>query len=343
MLLPMINKARAIAILVLLAALGSGGWWFAHRPVTEAALTLYGNVDLRQASLAFNGSERIAEILVEEGGRVAKGQVLARLDTSRLQPQLEQAIATVEMRQAALARLQHGSRPEEIAQARANLASARADAENANLQYRRKRALVARSVASQQDVDSAKASADVAAAKVAAQQNALNLAVIGPRAEDIREAQAQLRADEAQLALIRQQVADAQLRAPFDAVIRSRLLEPGEMASPSRPVFSLATLGTKWVRAYVAEPDLGRLQEGRRATIRIDSFPDHPLDGWVGFISSVAEFTPKAVQTEDLRTSLVYEVRVFVSDGDNVLRLGMPATVGILPAAGGGGAVAPAR
>lgn len=331
MLFPMNTKRIIPAILILVALGGGAGWWRFHRPSTEGSLTVYGNVDLRQASVPFNGTERIAEVLVEEGHVVRQGQLLARLDTSRLQPQLDQSAAAVEAQKAVVERLHNGSRPEEIAQARANLASAKADAENANAQYLRRKALVPISAVSQQDADVAKAAADVAVAKVAVAQKALELAVLGPRAEDIAQAEAQLRGNEAQLALLQQQLADADLRAPFDAVIRSRLMEPGEMASPSKPAFSLATIGTKWVRAYVPEPDLGRLREGAQARIRVDSLPDRPLDGWVGFISPVAEFTPKAVQTEDLRTSLVYEVRVFVTDTDNVLRLGMPATVQILP------------
>jgi len=324
------NKtARILLAVALLAALGGGVWWHFHRPATGGELTLYGDVDFREASVPFNGSERIAEVLVEEGDAVHKGQVLARLDTSRLLPQLAQAEATVAAQKAVVDRLRNGSRPEEIAQARANLVSAKADAENATLQLQRRKYLVAVSAASQQDLDAARATADVAAAKVAVQQNALTLAVIGSRAEDIAQGEAQLQGYQAQLALIRQQVADVDLLAPFDAVVRSRLMEPGEMASPGKPVFSLATLGTKWVRTYVSESDLGRLHSGSRARIVTDSFPDRPLDGWVGFISPVAEFTPKIVQTADLRTSLVYEVRVFVDDTGNVLRLGMPATVRI--------------
>lgn len=322
-----------ILVLIVIALAAGAGWWRFHRPSTEGALTLYGNVDLRQASVPFNGTERIAEVLVEEGHLVRQGQVLARLDIGRLQPQLDQSAAAVEAQRAVVERLHNGSRPEEVAQARANLASAKADAENARAQYLRRKALLPKSAASQQDVDAAEAAADMAAARVAVARSALELAVIGPRAEDIAQAEAQLRGYEAQLALLRQQLADAELRAPFDAVVRSRLMEPGEMASPSRPVFSLATLGTKWVRAYVPEPELGRLHEGAPARIAVDSLPDRSLDGWVGFISPVAEFTPKAVQTEDLRTSLVYEVRVFVNDSDNILRLGMPATVRIVPEA----------
>ncbi|MFT3848914.1 MAG: efflux RND transporter periplasmic adaptor subunit [Propionivibrio sp.] len=320
-----------IAALLILSAAGGAAWWYAQRPADNGALTLYGNIDFRQASVPFNGNERIAEVLVEEGASVRKGQVLARLDTSRLLPQLAQSEANVEARKAVLERLLNGTRKEEIAQAKANLESAKADAVNATAQYERRKALGPIAAVAQQDIDQAKAAADVAVAKVDVAQNALKLAQIGPRAEDIAQAKAQLRSDESQLALLRQQVADAELLAPFDAVVQSRLLEPGEMAAPTKPVFSLATLGTKWVRAYVSEAKLSLARNGARAEIRIDSAPDRALEGWVGFISSVAEFTPKTVQTEDLRTNLVYEIRILVPDADNVLRLGMPATVKILP------------
>lgn len=324
-----------IAVLLVLAALGGGAWWHLHRPATDGLLTLYGNIDFRQAAVAFNGNERVAEVLIEEGALVKQGQLLARLDTSRLLPQLAQTEAAMEAQQAVVKRLINGSRKEEIAQARANLVSAKADAENAKSQYNRQKTLGPIAAVSQQDIELAKAVTEVTAARVDVAQNALQLVVMGPRVEDIAQAKAQLRGSEAQLALLRQQVADAQLRAPFDAVVQSRLMEPGEMASPSKPVFSLATLGTKWVRAYISEPDLSRAHGGSRAQIRIDSLPDRPLKGWVGFISSVAEFTPKTVQTEDLRANLVYEIRILVKDPQNVLRLGMPATVKILPDAQG--------
>ncbi|RDJ24952.1 HlyD family efflux transporter periplasmic adaptor subunit [Bosea caraganae] len=326
----MSKPIRILLLLILLGAAGGGAWWYLHRPKTSDELTLYGNVDLRQASLAFNGNERIAAVLVEEGDIVRAGQVLARLDTSRLKPQVAQAEASLASQKAALLKLRNGSRPEEIEQARSNLNSARADSVNASAQYDRRRALSANAV-SQQDLDAAKAAAEVATAKVAVAKSSLDLALVGPRIEDIKQAEAQVLASEAQLALIRQQLADAELMAPFDAIVRSRLMEPGEMASPMRPVFSLAERSTKWVRSYVPEPKLGHIRSGERTKVISDSFPDKPLDGWIGFISPVAEFTPKTVQTEDLRTSLVYEVRVFVEDPNDVLRLGMPATVRLLP------------
>jgi HlyD family secretion protein len=293
-------------------------------------LNLHGNVDLRQVNLPFNDNERIAAVLVQEGDRVQKGQVVARLDTSRLEPQVAQMEAQAAAQRAVVARFHNGSRPEEIAQARANLQSAIADAANARQQNQRlvnaARGSSGRDV-SQQDLDNAKAVMDVAEAKVAVNEKALELEVSGPRKEDVAQAEAQLRADEAQVALLRQELADAQLLAPCDAVVRTRLMEPGEMASPQTPVFSLAITDPKWIRAYVDEPDLGNVHLGMAATVTTDSFPDRPLNGWVGFISPIAEFTPKDVQTEELRTSLVYEVRVFVKDPGDELRLGMPATV----------------
>lgn len=295
-------------------------------------LVLFGNVDLRQVELAFNNSERISQVLVEEGDKVARGQVLARLDTSLLGPKALAAEAEVDAQKAMVQRLQNGSRPEEIAQARANVALAQADQLSANLQWKRLTALAELTTGraiSQQDVDNAKAALDMAQARLAVAQKGLHLSIIGPRTEDIAQAEALLRYNQAQLDILRQELADAELISPCDAVVRSRLLEPGEMISPQRPVFDLSISDPKWIRTYVSEPDLGRIHPGMKASISTDSFPGRALSGWIGFISSIAEFTPKAVQTEDLRPGLVYEIRVFVKDPQDDMRLGMPATVSL--------------
>ncbi|MFJ0735857.1 HlyD family efflux transporter periplasmic adaptor subunit, partial [Bordetella bronchiseptica] len=180
---------------------------------------------------------------------------------------------------------------------------------------------------SRQDIDRAAARLRVARAQAETQAKALQLALLGPRDEDIAEAAAQWQASLAELALLRHRLAQAELKAPTDAVVRARLLEPGDMASPQRPVYTLALTEPKWVRAYLSEPDLGRVRPGMRARVYTDSQPDRAIDGQVGYISSVAEFTPKTVQTETLRTSLVYEIRIRVDDPQDRLRLGMPATV----------------
>jgi HlyD family secretion protein len=315
------------ALFVSAGAAAGATWWLVGRDPPARDLLLYGNMDLRQVALAFNNNERIDAVLVQEGDHVHKGDLLARLDVSRLEPLVAQAAAQVAAQRAVVARLHNGSRPEEIAQAKANWESAQADAVNARRQFERKKALLGTNAVSQQDADIAEAAARVADARVEINHKALDLAIAGPRQEDIDQAEGQLRANEAQLAYLRQQLADAELRAPLDTVVRSRLMEPGEMASPQKPVFSLAVIDPKWVRAYVAELDLGKLHTGMAASIVVDSFPDQRFEGWVGFISPVAEFTPRTVQTTELRTSLVYEVRVFVKDPSGRLHLGSPATV----------------
>jgi HlyD family secretion protein len=322
-----------LLILAVVAALaigvGLGRLWGSSKKDPNRLL-LYGNVDLRQVELSFNNSERIAEVLVEEGDRVTHGQVLARLDTSRLKPEAAAAEAEVQAQQAAVLRLHNGSRPEEIAQAEAGVALAKADEVNAGLQWRRLTALAGLTTGraiSQEDIDGARAALDMAQARLAVAQKALDLSTIGPRSEDIAQGEAQLRVNQAQLELLRRQLADAELLSPCDCTVRSRLLEPGEMVSPQRPVFDLSLSDPKWIRTYVAEPDLGRIHAGMKASVSADGLGGRTIPGWIGFISSVAEFTPKAVQTEELRPGLVYEIRVFVKDPQDEMRLGMPATV----------------
>lgn len=315
--------------LLALAAVGIA-WWLTHRQAARHEIVLYGNLDLREVDLAFNDSQRIVKVLVQEGDRVRKGQVLALLDTSRLTPQLQQAQAQADSQAAVVQRLRNGSRPQEVAQARANLALAQADARQARDNYMRIDRVFQSSsgrAVSRQDLDNAKAQWDVAQARVAVNHKSLELTVIGPRKEDIAQAQAMLDADRANVALLEQELADATLKAPLDAVVRSRIAEPGDMASPQKAAFTLAITDPKWVRAYVSEKDLGLVRSGMAATVQVDSFPNRRFEGWVGFISPVAEFTPKTVQTSDLRSSLVYQIRVFVKDPEDDLRLGMPATV----------------
>ena len=319
----------ALGLLVVLA-LGAWAWMHQRDKGRDGALVLYGNVDIRQVSLAFDGSGRVAELKVDAGDAVKTGQVLATLDTQTLALQAEQAQAQLGVQQQNLLRLKNGSRPEELAQARSSYAAAQADAERARKDLARLQGIAAHTDnrgVSALELDRASAAAQVADAQAAQKRDALRLAEIGPRKEDIAAAEAQLKASEAQLALMRHQIAQGRLVAPSDAVVRSRLLEPGDMAAPQKPVYALAITQPKWVRVYVSETDLGKVKPGQAARVSVDSAPDKPIAGKVGYISSVAEFTPKSVQTEELRTSLVYEVRVIVEDKDNALRLGQPATV----------------
>jgi multidrug resistance efflux pump len=328
-------KARALPLVVLLlaAALGAGAWWWTQRaaPAASGEIVLHGNVDIRQVELAFNSAGRVVRMLAQEGERVEKGQLLAALDTERLRHVEAQAAAQVAAQGEVVARLVAGSLPQEIAKARADAEAARVDAANAERTYARARDLAAKHFVPQQQADDARASAEAAAARLKSVREALRLVVLGPRKEDIAAAKATLAANEAALAVVRRDLAEAELHAPSAGVVESRVLEPGDMASPQKTVYTLALTDPLWVRAYVPETELGRIRPGSRAEIGTDSHPGKRYRGWVGYISPTAEFTPKSVETREVRTTLVYQVRVFVCAPSDGLRLGMPATVTIAP------------
>ena len=259
-----------VLLLVVVGAAAGATWWLNQSDKSTTELKLFGNVDLRQIQLSFQNNERITDVLVQEGDRVKKGQVLARVDTRRIEPQVAQSEATLNAQRAVVERLHHGNRPEEIAQAKANMEAAKADAGNARRNYARMKDLSDRSrgeAISRQDVDNAKSASETAVARLDAMQKSLEVWILGPRKEEVAENEARLKADEAQLAYLRQQLNDAQLRAPADSVVRTRLMEPGDMASPTKPVFSLAVIDPKWVRAYVSEINLGKVREGMKVSI----------------------------------------------------------------------------
>ena len=323
-------KTKIIVIIaVVVAVLVSIGWVCRNRTPPSNDLTLHGNVDIRQTELAFNASGRIDRILVQEGDRVKAGQLLASLDTERLRLARQQAEAQATAQRQVVARNLAGSRPEEIRQARAQRDAARVGVADAEAYYRRQVDLVARHFISQQQADSARFALDKARDQLKAAAESLRLAELGPRKEDIAAARATLAANEAAVAGIQHDLQEGELHAPSDGVIENRILEPGDMASPQKPVFTLALTDPVWIRTWLAEPQLGRVPVGARAWVRTDSHPGKRYRAWVGYVSPSAEFTPKSVETTEIRSSLVYQARVFVCEGQGELRQGMPATVTI--------------
>ncbi len=324
---------RKILIVVALLVLVVGGFLYHQREERAAAqsareLKLSGNVDVREVSLAFRGSDRVGALLVEEGDAVKKGQVLARLDTRELSLSIAKTRADVRAQESVVEMMHNGTREEEIRKAEETLNAARASSDYAQgVMVRRQQIYDEVEGVSRQELDNAISQAASAAAQTAAAEQAYAEAIAGPRAEEVAQAEARLESLRQELARQEYLMTETELVAPSDGVIRSRLLEVGDMASPQLAVFKLSLNDKKWVRAYIRETDLGKVHEGQKAQVVIDSFPNDPIEGQVGYISGTAEFTPKTVQTDELRTSLLYEIRVYVTDDANRLRLGMPATV----------------
>ena len=324
------NKGVRIIILLLILGVGGGVYYWKYQPgqnLPGNTVTLYGNIDLRTVQLSFNEQELVKEILVDEGDMVEKDQLLATLRDKRLLAQLQEAEAMAAAQEEAVRLLVAGTRPQEIKKIEAQREAARVRVANTERFTKRLKITSGTGASTIQDLDNARAELDVARAELNVVKELLALAEEGFREEKIAEAKALLKARQAKVTLLQERLNDTALYAPAPGVIESRIMEPGELAAPGRTVLSLALMAPKWVRAYLPEPELGFVAQGMEAMVYSDSFPEKSFNGKVGFISPAAEFTPKSIQTTELRTQLVYETRIWLDDPDNRLRLGMPVTV----------------
>jgi len=314
-----------IGLTILLLAIAVWSGLFGFRSDGKDILLLQGNVDVRQVNLGFKVAGRIAEMKVDEGDRIEAGKIVASLDKTYFTDEVRVARARVTVQSAMVARLVNGTRPEEIAQVRALVAEREASVVLAQATFARQQELAGRGVSPHQKHDEATAVLEQAQAALKSAQEALKLAEIGARREDIDAAKAQLEGENAALAQAERRLIDADLTAPSAGMILTRVREPGAIVGAGETVYAVTITSPVWVRTYVAEPDLGRLRPGMPVEVRTDAAKTYR--GQIGFISPVAEFTPKSVETKELRTSLVYRLRVVV-DGDTAgLLQGMPVTV----------------
>ncbi|WP_031431034.1 secretion protein HlyD [Methylomicrobium agile] len=321
-------KKIILFVIVLLVIAGSASWIYrTFRGEDRTTPTLYGNVDIREVTLGFRVPGKLAKLLYDEGDKVKAGEVMARLDDEPYRNQRASAQAQVDSLRARLKLRETGNRPEEIAQARSLVREREAAAVNAERLFKRAEELLADKGVSVQERDNAEANHKEARARLKSARANLALLEAGFRAEDIAQAKADLTQTEAALATARLQLSDTVLAAPSDGVILTRAQEAGAILQAGSPVFTLSLVNPVWVRAYVHEPDLGRLHPGMKVEIRTDALDGKPYRGQIGYISPRAEFTPKTVETAELRTALVYRLRIVVENPDDGLRQGMPVTV----------------
>ncbi len=324
------KRIRIILLIVIVAAVG---WWINGKLNRDKTgkLVLHGNVDIRDVHLGFRVSGRLAEVLKDEGDPVKPGDELARLDDGPYLRELEESRGRVQSSQAHLDLLLAGNRPQEIAQAKAVAGEREVTLANAERVYKRQEELFATRAVSQQERDDAEAHYREAEARLKSAREQLSVMEAGFRVEEIAQARAELARAEAAQSSSEIRLQDTLLKAPSAGVVITRAQEPGAIVQAGVTVLTLCLKNPVWVRAYVAEPDLGRIHPGMKVAVSTDSAPGKPYDGKIGYISPQAEFTPKNVETAELRTSLVYRLRVVVENADESLRQGMPVTVQPLP------------
>ena len=327
------NPKRVIPV-ILVGALVAGYVWVRAQSARDAHGTLRfsGNVDIREVNLGFRVGGRIKEVLKDEGDAVKAGEVVARLDDAPYRHELEESKAQVASVRARLSLLEAGYRPQELLQARAAVREREATLTNAKRVLQRQQELLANKTIAEQERDDAQARAEEAEARLNSAKEQLALLEAGFRQEEISQARAELAKGEAMAAAAGLRVEDCVLTAPSDGVVITRALEPGAVAQSGATLLGVSLTSPVWVRAYVSERELDRVAPGAKVEVVTDSRPDKPYHGQVGFVSPRAEFTPKSVETAELRTSLVFRFRVVVTDADQGLRQGMPVTVRLVGA-----------
>jgi HlyD family secretion protein len=326
--MPRRRPYRRLLLLALLAAAGVCTWrYFRTSPEGPAEIVLQGNVDVRQVNLSFKVGGRIDSLAVDEGDSVYAGQIVAALDEVYFRDDLRLTRARRDNAKANLERLVNGSRPEEISQARAAVAEREATLKRADQEMTRGRRLFAERAIGREEFDRLQAAVGESRARLKSAQEALRLAELGPRQEDVAAGRAQLREAEANVIESERRLADSRLLAPNEGSILTRAREKGAIVQAGETVFTLTLSTPVWVRTYVNEQDLGAVRPGMAVRVTTDATWGRAYVGRIGFVSPTAEFTPKTVETRELRTDLVYRLRVVVEDPDGGLRQGMPATV----------------
>ena len=320
---------RLIPVLILLAAAIAAGVYLyprlTRKSEPENRLTLSGNIEAHESLVSFKVQGRIVDLPVEEGQSVEQGTLLAQLDDADYKQKVRIDEANVHVRESNLALTLAGTREQEVKASQQTMFDAQADLQEKQLDYDRAQRLFSKDEVSAQDRDLADTALKRAEATFRAAQQRYNEAVEGSRKEDIVIARANLREAHANRGLSRVNLEYTTLRAPFAGVITVRQAELGEVVVPGTPVVTLADLDHIWLRAYVAETDLGRIRWGQEATITTDTYPGKQYRGRVSFISSTAEFTPKSVQTYKERVTLVYRIKIDIDNPNHELKPGMPA------------------
>ena len=323
---------RAIPLLILLAIGGAMVYlrpqWFRKAPVGDT-LKLSGNIEAHESLVSFKVAGRIVALPIEEGATVESGSLLARIDKDDYQQQVAVDQATAHLRSRQLTLALAGSRKQDVEAARLAVLDAQADLDQKKKDYARYEALYEKDEIPGQTRDVAATSVTRAQMTYDRAQQTYNELVEGTRQEELAVDRANVHQATQITDLSRIRLKYTVLYAPFNGVVLVRQAELGEVVSPGTPIVTLADLDHLWARVYVPETDLGKVHWGQVVDVHTDSFPNRTYPGRISFISSEAEFTPKSVQTEKERVTLVYRIKVDMDNPDHALKPGMPADVDI--------------
>lgn len=292
----------------------------------EEETKFYGNIDLRTVSLGHRVSGKIKNIYFDEGQFVKKDDLLVELEDDIYQQALKAIESQIKVQEANILKLKKGYRPEEIKKAKASYEKSLIELEKSKKEYERFKKLYDTKSISKQTFEDYKFTYQGAKAQVDYTKSALNELENGYQSEDIMMAEGTLESLKAQENQAKISLQDTKLYAPNDGIILTRAYEVGAIVDKGTPIIDLAITNEYWIRSYIEEKYLGLIKPNMKAIVKTDS-SDKKYTARVSFISAQAEFTPKSVQTQELRTQLVYRIRLIIENPDENIRQGMPVTI----------------
>jgi HlyD family secretion protein len=292
-------------------------------------VSITGTIEAIQVDVSAKITGRIAERPVNEGDRVAAGQLLVRLDEAEQAAEVRRQEAAVRTAQSTLNDLLAGARREELEDARAALQSASATREWTERDFRRAEGLFRQTLIAAQEVDRARQAYEVAVAQEKSARQKLLLLVAGSRPDQVEAARGQLAQARNALDMAKTRLKEMTIFSPLEGVVLRKNLEVGELASPGVPILTLMKPSDIWVRAYVPEEEVGRIKVGSKALVAVDAYPARRFPGRIIEIASEAEFTPRNVQTKKERVTLVFRIKIAVDNPEGILKPGMPADADI--------------
>jgi HlyD family secretion protein len=297
----------------------------------QRGLTASGTIEATEVRVSAKVGGEVVELAVGEGSWVFKGQTLAQIDHAAPDLQLEQAKAGVALAEAQLQLLLKGARIEDIQQAQEALTQTEENQRLAREDAERMKGLFSSGSATQKQLDDAAARYVVAQAQYNAAVQVLRKLQNLARPEEVQADKA--RVDQAAIAvrLLEKTIRDATVTSPLDGLVTQRLVEPGELVAPGTTLLVLADLSRVELEVFVSEPDLSKVALGQPVGVRIDGQPPNTFEGLISHISSVAEFTPKNIQTREERVKLVFGVKIEIENPQGILKAGMPADAVLRP------------
>ncbi|MCW8811069.1 MAG: efflux RND transporter periplasmic adaptor subunit [Ignavibacteriaceae bacterium] len=284
-----------------------------------------GNVEATNIIVSSQVSGKVFQILKDEGDRVNKSDTVIVIDPETYKLKLDEAVASREYAQAQFNLLKEGARKEDIKQANNNLKQAQVSFDLAEKDKERMENLYQAKSITKKQYDDAMANYEISKARLNSARENFEKVKNLSRPEELKQAEANLNKAIANVNLLQKSLNDCYVISPSSGYITKKFIEIGETAGMMSSLFQVADLSSVELVIYVPETELGKVQLGQKAELKVDTYPDKSFNGKVIYISPQAEFTPKNIQTQEERTKLVFAVKIKIDNPDFELKDGMPA------------------